>query len=152
MAPALRSRRSRRPAFALTFVVIVALAACATTTTLPEEPPNREELIVEAIGAAERTEYFEARYNPPDCPCPPFEVRFADRWVRVALEDADEDDRVSARMLREATEDHQAGARAPYFVTGVPDDDRIQHCSTGFPVVVFQLEAFSREVPAAPES
>ncbi len=85
-----------------------------------DQGSDRQSLIVEAAKIFGPQPYYEARYNPTPCPCPPFELRVDDRWVRVVLVFSDEDS---------------------------PEYDRIQQTVTGFPVMEFEFNAYSREKP-----
>ena len=135
-------------------LVGLAIASCGGAgKELPEAPLTREELAARAVDKVEAAglNVFRVRYNPPACPCPPFELEVADRWVRIFLRDDDPDAGVAESLVRAAKEAEADAGAAVFYAVGSPDPDRFRPCSTGFPVMEFTIESFSEDPPVEPQ-
>ena len=129
-------------------LAVISMAACARAPVEPTEPPTREELQNQAVEESPTKHVYRARYNPPLCPCPAFEVAVGDRWVRVALVDQDEDRPLRGDLSAFAEEQGSVEQQALYLI-GTLEPDRIQNSATGFPVMEFVLEGFTDSFPVS---
>ena len=112
-----------------------------------DQDSDRQSLIVEAAKIFGPQSFYEARYNPTPCPCPPFELRVDDRWVRVVLVFSDEDSPVVNKLIEDAQKLANDGTAPSFYFVGALEYDRIQQTVTGFPVMEFEFNAYSREKP-----
>jgi hypothetical protein len=119
----------------------------AQKTNIWEGTTDREERIINAANEFGGLPYFEARYNPAPCPCPPFELRLGPRWVRVVLVYSEEEGALVEELIGDAKRAANKGESHVYFLHGSLEPDRIQRTVTGFPVMEFDFTNFSLERP-----
>ncbi len=139
-----------RRALSLTLVLILG-GACSSARLVSQRPPTRLELIEAAVAAERGRHIFLARYNPPLCPCPPFELRFDGRWIRVALVERDPEAPVVPAVRGAAQRASGSEGGPPLYVIGTPDTATVTRCATGFPVIEFRIEGFTNQPPAPDE-
>lgn len=136
------------PACLLACLLAPALSACATTAaevpieTVPLTPVEETQAL---LAAAAPSRWFEVRYNPCDCACPPFEVRLGDRWLRATVR-PDADEPPTSLLLQTATDDLAEG-RVPRYALIGSIDDGVQRCATNALVVRIDATEWSTEVP-----
>jgi hypothetical protein len=82
------------------------MSACASARSdkpsLSAPAPDYAQTVRARLALASSQRDFTVRFNPAACGCPPFEVRLADVWQRVAFDVSSEDDPVLV-ALRDAT-------------------------------------------------
>lgn len=124
----------------------LALVSCAGATAVPAEtvPLTPVEETRTLLQAAALSTWVEARYNPCDCPCPPFEVRLGDRWLRALVRP--EADPPTTLLLAAAAEDLAGGRIPTYAIIGTLDDS-VRRCSTNALVVRVDATDWSPQVP-----
>jgi hypothetical protein len=139
-------------AMALAVLLAMLAVSCGGAGKKQESPLSREQLAARAVDQAETSgqTVFPIRYNPPACPCPPFEVEVAERWVRVFLQDDDPEAGVAQALERAARQAESASLLPLFYALGTPEPDRFKPCSTGFPVMEFSIESFSDRPPVEP--
>ncbi len=131
----------------LTRLGLIALAACllgcAAGPPQLERVEGREAQMVAAAEASAKVKSFQARYNPPACPCPGFEANMAGVWVRIELVGPNRDGGMIRKLEKAALETALLDPPRIFYLTGEPDPNSVFACATGFPVMVFQLKRFS---------
>lgn len=144
-------RRSTGP-WAWLALSLVSLLSCGGARPEVATERSRQDLIRLAVKSDPGRTAFRARYNPPVCPCPAFEIEVGGRWIRVRMIDIDPDVPLAARLARAVDEGASAaiGDQSFIYVIGDPDPDDITACATGFPVMGFELEGFSWSPPEEP--
>jgi hypothetical protein len=108
---------------------------------------GREEIMVEAANELGDEPFWVARYNPPSCPCPPFELRVGSAWVRIVLVQSEEDEAKIKELIRHAKRELSRGETGLYYFEGSLDPDGIQRTATGFPVMEFEFFDYYLEAP-----
>lgn len=115
--------------------------------SLSDSVMDREEAMVIAAKEFSDEAYFEARYNPVPCPCPPFELRTGERWIRVVLVYSEEEGGQIQALIRDAKKATNRGENPTYYLQGSLDPDRIQRTVIGFPVMEFDFVSYSLDPP-----
>jgi hypothetical protein len=88
--------------------LLLLVAGCATAPAAPAPAPLPIEELPEGPSLV--------RSNPARCPCPDWEVRLAERWERVHIEDVSEDGLYMPELLKRATTDDRNGIDGRYLV------------------------------------
>lgn len=130
-------------------VLLFMTLSCVRPAQVPVEPPTREEVLLRAVDEEEAKHIYKARYNPPLCPCPAFEVDVGGNWMRVALVAQDEDLPILQDLSRFVEDRADTGEETLYLI-GALESDRVQYSATGFPVMEFVLEGFTDKFPEPP--
>lgn len=128
-------------------LALLLLAGCASAPPATVAPPplTAVEVTGAMLSAAAESPWFEVRYNPCPCDCPPFEVRLGNQWLRAALRPAD-DEPPTSELVAAAAEDLAAGRVSRYALIG-SIDDTVRRCATNALVVRLDATAWSREIP-----
>tara|TARA_B100000029_G_C17588904_1_gene961940 strand:- start:286 stop:753 length:468 start_codon:yes stop_codon:yes gene_type:complete len=129
-------------------LIIALLNSCSAGQVAIEKEEGREAQMIAAAEASSKIKTFPARYNPPACPCPGFEVNMSGLWVRVELVGPSREGDLVRKLEKAAQETAQLDPPRIFYLTGEPDPNSVFACATGFPVMVFQLKQFSLSKPA----
>jgi hypothetical protein len=138
-----------------TLLLVLLLCSCSSAhqqmTTEPS-PQNtyesREKALESLVKAVEKKTVFVARYNPPLCPCPEFEVLVEKTWVRVVLIYSEEDEELARAMKVKADKKTKRTKDHVFYLYGSLEAIRFQRTVTGFPVMEFELSSFETGAPS----
>jgi hypothetical protein len=146
LARSLAPHLSRR----LLGALVALIAGCASNGAAvgPAPPPlTPVEELRAVLEAASSSLWYELRYNPVPCDCPPYELRLGDSWVRVALRPPFEEEQgPTAALLARSSADLADERLAHYAVFGGLDDG-VQRCETNALVARLDVASWSDQVP-----
>jgi hypothetical protein len=120
--------------------------ACSATPVQQANPLRRE--LEQALAIATK-QPLEVRWNPAPCPCPPFELRLGERWLRAELTAATVDPEAFATWLRWLNGTAPEALPVAVEVEGRVDNELVRAVQGGYAV---RIEVSAVQMPAVPPS